>query len=221
MRALALAALDLLFPAVCPLCAARLAAGRRDPICGTCWSSFSRITPPLACAACHDAEPGWEYACASAAFGGAVREAIHGLKFGGRRSLARPLGDLIVEQCGGALAGGPDALVPVPLARGRERARGFNQAVLLAERVGERTGLRVRPRWLVRRRATVPQTDLTAAERRANVAGAFAASSAVAGRYVVLIDDVITTGTTVAECARALRAAGAARVGVLAVARVL
>jgi len=236
MRALARAALDLLFPAVCPLCAARLGAGRRDPLCGACWASLARLAPPLCarcgapvpseaeatgCADCRDAVPPFDYARAAASYGGAVREAIHGLKFGGRRSLARPLGDLVGEQCAAALADRPDALLPVPLARARERERGFNHAALLAERLGERLGLSVRPRWLVRLRATAPQTDLTAAERRANVAGAFAAAPAVAGRHVVVIDDVITTGATVRECARALRAAGALRVGVLAVARVL
>ena len=109
----------------------------------------------------------------------------------------------------------------MPLARARERARGFNQAELLAERLGERLGVRVRARWLVRLRTTAPQTELAADERRANVAGAFAAAPAVAGRHVVLIDDVFTTGATVGECARALHLAGARRVGVLTVARAL
>jgi ComF family protein len=171
-----------------------------------------------ACAACRAAPPPFDYARAAAPYGGAVREAVHALKFGGRRSLARPLADLLGEQCGALDA--VDALVPVPLARARERERGFNQAVLLGERLGERLGVRVRPRWLARLRDTVPQSDLTAPERRANVAGAFAAAPAVRGRHVVIIDDVVTTGATVGECARALRAAAARRVGVLAVARV-
>jgi len=235
LRALAVATLDLLFPAVCPLCTARLGAGRRDPLCGECWTGLARLTPPLCagcglpvasesaarCAGCREAEPAFDYARAAAVYGGGVREAIHGLKFGGRRSLARPLGDLVADECARALEDPPDALVPVPLARARERERGFNQAALVAERLGERLRVRVRPRWLARLRATAPQSDLTAAERRANVAGAFAAAPAVAGRHVVVIDDVITTGATVGECARALRAAGARRVGVLAVARVL
>ena len=234
MRALATAALDLLFPAVCPLCAARLGSGRRDPVCGACWRSFARLTPPLCaacgvpvsseaiarCAACRDIAMPFDYVRAAASYGGAVRDAVHALKFGGRRSLARPLGDLIVEQCADVLAA-PDALVPVPLARGRERERGFNQAALLAERLGERLSLRVRARWLVRLRATAAQSDLSAAERRANVENAFAAAPAVAGRDVDLVDDVITTGATVGECARALRASGARCIGVVAVARVL
>jgi ComF family protein len=172
------------------------------------------------CAACREAAPAFDYARAAAAYAGGVREAIHAFKFGGRRSLVRPLGDLIVDQCGAGLPT-TDALVPVPLSRTRERERGFNQAELLADRLGERLSVRVRSGWLVRVRATAAQSDLSAAERRANVANAFAAARAVRGCDVVLIDDVITTGATVGECARALRAAGARRIGVLAVARVL
>jgi ComF family protein len=150
-----------------------------------------------------------------------ARDAIHALKFRGRRALARPLAKLIVEQWGAALDADVAALVPVPLARGRQAERGFNQAALLAERLAAALGVPARPRWLARVRATAPQSDLGAAERRANVRGAFVAHPAVAGRHVVVVDDVLTTGATVAECARALKAAGAARVGVLAVARVL
>jgi ComF family protein len=110
-------------------------------------------------------------------------------------------------------------LVPVPLSRDRERERGFNQAALLAERLARGLGAPFRVRWLARTRATAPQTELDAAARRANVRGAFVASTAAAGADVVLVDDVLTTGATASECARALRAAGARAVGVLTVAR--
>ena len=114
-----------------------------------------------------------------------------------------------------------DVIVPVPLHRARERERGFNQAALLARRIGRRLAVPTRPRWLARIRPTRPQSELSAGERRANVRGAFRASRRVAGRHVLVVDDILTTGATVDACARALRDAGAQRVGVLTVARVL
>jgi ComF family protein len=109
----------------------------------------------------------------------------------------------------------------VPLAPSREQERGFNQAALLAGHLAAASGRPVKYRWLRRRRSTRPQTELTAGERRGNVARAFSASPRVAGAHVALVDDIVTTGATAAECARALREAGARTVGVLAVARVL
>jgi ComF family protein len=234
MRAWALAALDLVFPALCPVCDAMLGEGRHDPLCGACWSAIPRLGPPCCrrcgvplasalvpeCGGCLADPPAWDWARAAADYGGVVREAIHALKFGGRRSLARPLADVILTQCADALAAGVSGLVPVPLARDREQARGYNQAALLAEAIAAGVGVRVRARWLARVRATRPQSDLGAAERSANVRGAFAADPAAAGQHVVVVDDVLTTGATAAECARTLRAAGAVRVGVLTVARV-
>ena len=248
--ALTTAALDLVFPAFCPVCAARLGRGRRDPLCGDCWSAIDRIAgpacdtcglpfptfvanegvtasapmPPAArdrCGACAAEPPRFDYARAAGAYAGPLREALHALKFHGRRGLARPLAALVREQCADALASDVDALVPVPLTRARERARGFNQAGLIAARLATALDLPVRGRWLRRIRETAPQTELAAAERTRNVRDAFAASAAVSGRHVVVVDDVFTTGATAAECARALRGAGARRVGVLTVARVL
>jgi ComF family protein len=237
MRAWGLAALDLVFPALCPVCETALAGRRRrDPLCDSCWDAVPRLAPPCCepcgrplpalapapgpCGACRVEPPAWDWARAAADYAGVVREAIHAFKFEGKRALARPLAALIVEQWGPAIAADVAALVPVPLARARERERGFNQAGLLAERLAAALGRPRRPGWLARVRPTGPQSDLGAAERRANVRGAFAADPAVAGRHVIVVDDVLTTGATAAECARALRAAGAARVGVLTVARV-
>jgi ComF family protein len=153
-------------------------------------------------------------------YAGTLREAIQRLKFARRPALAQPLATLIVEQWGARLPRA-DAVLPVPLARARERRRGFNQAAVLAERVATGLGLPLRSRWLARARDTAPQTDLDVGQRRANVRGAFVASSAVAGLDLVLVDDVLTTGATASECARVLRQAGAGSVGVLTVARVL
>lgn len=288
MRAWARAALDLLFPALCPVCQNPLGRGRRDPLCGDCWEAIDRVVPPMCelcghpfltfdrmiaptepeddgagtqrvaagggsaperwpagdtgdarerlvvgaeraspvppaglCAACIADPPAFDWARAAARYAGSVREALHAFKFEGRRALAGPLADLLFEQCAGRLPGAVDALVPVPLAPDRERERGFNQAALLAARMAPRLGAPVRARWLARVRATSPQSELTAAERRANVSAAFRAHASVEGLRVVVIDDILTTGATAAECARALRARGAREVGVLTVARVL
>ena len=241
MTSWANAALDLLYPALCPLCEATLGAGRRDPLCGPCFVSIERLGPPCCascgvpffsfspaapvgparCHACMATPPAFDYARAAGVYAGALREALHTFKFGGKRTLARPLGDLLLEQCGTLLGPHVDGLVAVPLTRDRERERGFNQSAQLAAHLGVASGLPERPRWLSRSRDTRPQTELTAAERRRNVAHAFVASPSVSGAHVILVDDILTTGATVAECARTLRAAGARVVGVLAVARVL
>jgi len=260
------AALDLLFPALCPVCGAPCGPGRRDPLCGACWAGIPRIEPPCCdacglplwrplrvaaappggdgagdggapervsspadecppppvfCPRCEARRPAYDWGRAAARYEGPLREALHALKFGGRRALARPLADLLLEQCGAGLPADVTAVVPVPLARDRERARGFNQAGLIAERVARRLGLPLERRWLARVRATAPQSELAAEERRTNVRGAFRAAPDVRGRHVLLVDDVLTTGATLSECARAAAAAGAARVGVLTVARVL
>src|SRR5262249_12884231 len=149
---LTVAALDLVFPALCPVCETPLGVGRRDPLCGTCWGAIARldaawcdhcgsaplasgagwpsVATGLACAACVTSPPPYDYARSAAVYEGPLREAIHALKFSRRRALAGPLGDLVAEQCGVALPGDIDALVPVPLSRERERERGFNQAKL-------------------------------------------------------------------------------------------
>jgi ComF family protein len=228
------AALDLVFPARCPVCEAMLGAGRRDPLCGGCWQEMLRLVPPVCarcglplaqagelaqCDACLAAPPAFDWARAAGLYAGPLREAIQRFKFGRRPALARPLADLIIDECSPIVSAGA-VLVPVPLAPERERERGFNQAALLAERVARALRVSLRARWLARTRATAPQTALNATERHDNVRGAFIASSSAAGADVVLVDDVLTTGATAAECARALRAAGARSVGVLTVARV-
>jgi ComF family protein len=241
MNAWATAALDLLYPALCPVCDHALDAGRRDPLCRECWRAIERIEPPccascglplpsfepppemasLRCHACRVDPPPFDYARAAGAYSGVLRDALHALKFSGKRALARPLASLMFEQCGALLGPDVDALVPVPLAPSREQERGFNQAALLAGHLAAASGRPVKYRWLRRRRSTRPQTELTAGERRDNVVRAFSASPRVAGAHVALVDDIVTTGATAAECARTLREAGARTVGVLAVARVL
>ena len=174
------------------------------------------------CGVCRRRRPRFAYARAAARYGGLVREAIHALKFGGRRGLAEPLGELVAGIGLSALPGAaPDLLVPVPLHRRRERERGYNQALLLSRHLERAWGVPVNADVLVRRGATVPQADLDAPARRRNVRGAFAVTrpEAIVGRHVVLVDDVLTTGATAGECARCLSRAGASVVGVLTIAR--
>jgi ComF family protein len=143
-------------------------------------------------------------------YAGPLRDAVVWLKYHDRRSLARDLGLLLAvsleEQREAWL---PDALVPVPIHPRRRRERGYNQAELLAAALSELTGLPVRDA-LERVADTPPQVDLSREQRWQNVRGAFAPRAGLSpGRRPVLIDDVQTTGATLEEGARALRAAGA------------
>jgi ComF family protein len=230
------AALDLVFPPLCPVCDGLLGKGRRDPLCGECWEALERISPPWCrccgaplgieglCGACRRRRPRFAYARAALRYGDLAREAIHAFKFGGRRGLANPLGDLIAGLGLSALPGAvPDVLVPVPLHRRRASERGYNQALLLALRIERAWDVPVAADVLLRDVPTLPQADLDAAARRRNVRHAFTVRrpEVIAGRHVVLVDDVLTTGATAGECARVLMRAGATTVGVVTVARAL
>jgi ComF family protein len=179
-------------------------------------------TSPAACSACVRRPPPYLHARSAALYEGTVREALHALKFLGQARLAAPLGDLLVEMRAGAVPSGGDLVVPVPLHRERERQRGFNQSAILARRLARRWRLPCRVHALERSRPTRAQTELTARERRRNVRGAFSVAKpgVIRDRHVVLVDDVFTTGATVAECSRALVRAGARAVSVVTVARV-
>jgi competence protein ComFC len=193
------------------------------------WGSAGAISGPPhikepLCSSCRRRAPGFDYARSAARYEDVVREALHAFKFRGRRALAAPLGDLLVEAMEGWLpVGVPALLLPVPLHPRRERERGFNQASLLAWRVGRAWQCPVRDDVLVRAVATHSQTELDAPARRANVRDAFRLRrpELIAGRHVLLVDDILTTGATLSECARCLREGGAAVVGALTVARVV
>jgi ComF family protein len=152
-------------------------------------------------------------------FEGVLREALHQLKYRGHTALAEPLGDLMAAYWA-QHAIPADVVVPVPLHATRLRERGYNQAALLARALARRVGLALDEQTLVRQRATAPQVDLDARQRKENVHDAFCCSArTLAGQQVVLVDDVCTTGATLEACAVALYEGGARSVQALTLAR--
>jgi ComF family protein len=150
---------------------------------------------------------------------GAIREAVHSLKYHGVRAAAPQLGQLLAQYLEGHPMPG-DVLVPVPLHPRRLRRRGYNQSALLAREVSKLTSLPVKEELLVRVKDTPPQVEAASLEdRRKNVAGSFECVGDVRGQAVLLVDDVVTSGTTMAACAAALKSAGATSVWGLALAR--
>jgi ComF family protein len=178
------------------------------PRCAGCGAAGSWL-----CLACRDlCEPVRQgRVTAAGTYGGALREAIHHFKYGGERALARELGGLVAACVASDLATGTalDVVVPAVLHRERARSRGYDQAWLLAAVVAERTALPLR--IPIRRiRPAVSQVALDRAARAENLRGAYVAEAgALSGARVALVDDVVTTGATLAAATGALRAAGA------------
>lgn len=227
--------LAVVFPSRCPACGVSVDHPTRGPLCGACWQGLPRHRHPLcrcgfplpaAVKTCGRCRRGLQPIGAGASLGpyeGALRTLIHELKYHGRRRVAARLAEeLLASPATRALLGPGVILVPVPLHPRRRLERGYNQSELLAREIHRRTRLEIAARALVRRKETAPQAGLSAAARRLNVTGAFAVRQRprVAGRVVVLLDDVWTTGATALACARILKAAGAAEVRLLSVARV-
>ncbi len=207
--------------AVCPECEAKI-EWVASPLCPCCGLVFeARDGSDRLCGDCQTQAPPFARARAAALYDpdGPVGQAIKRLKFNGQMAYLPLLQSWLKQPGCLELVADADLLLPVPLHPRRLKARGFNQALLLAQ------GFKDRPlgrEVLIRERFTVPQVGLNPKERRDNVKGAFAVPqpAAVKGKKILLIDDLYTTGATARECARVLRRAGAARVEVLTVARV-
>ena len=195
------------------------------------WAQFGVSGEAALCVPCRRAQPEFARAVAWGVYEDELRELLQGLKYSaGMEKSARLLGGVLAEAMllVESEAARELAVVAVPLARGRRRARGFNQVEVLVQaampvvhRRAPGWGLRVERGVLERVRETESQYGLTPRERRANVRGAFAVrdAHAVRGREVMVVDDIYTTGATARECARVLREAGAAKVWVVTLSR--
>lgn len=238
IRALPRLLADMLYPKECPGCG-RPSDRPGHFVCAKCRAEKIELFKGLRCSVCGKAFPGkpdnsficdtclqsppaFDKASSAVRFTGLPRALIHRLKYGGQLWLRGELADLL-ETClrAGFPAAEIDAVLPVPLHPLRRRARTFNQAAVLAEALAPRIGRRLDTGSLARVRQTSTQTALDLAARRANMSGAFAVTRPewIRGRTLLLVDDVMTTGTTLDACAQALKAAGAVRVWAVTVAR--
>lgn len=207
---------------VCRGCIGSVRPLSAEFFCADCRTPFQNSFPlddDGRCALCRLGLRGFDSAYCYGAYEGALRELIHQFKYGKVRTLAAPLGDLLAN----AMPRDQrfDAIAPMPLHWLRRWRRGFNQAELLARSLSRRTGIPV-VRPLRRRGGTQTQAGLSNSERRRNVSTAFFVrrGAALEGKRILLVDDVMTTGSTGAASALALKRAGAAKVSLLTVARV-
>jgi ComF family protein len=227
--------LEFFLPRLCLFCGAGVGEEAAQAICPQCESEIEWVASPLCtrcgvvfaakdggdrlCGICTTDPPPFARARAAALYDGPVAAAVKRFKFGRQMAYLPLMQSWLQAPPGRELAAAADLVVPVPLHSRRLKARGFNQAWLLAQAFPEATLAR---EALVRRRHTVPQVGLNPRERLDNVKDAFAVPdpALVKGKKVLLVDDLFTTGATARECARVLRRAGARRVEVLTVARV-
>ena len=239
LRTIGRAALDAVYPPLCILC--REPVSTPDGLCPACWSELHFIDDPVCaacglpfeidagegtlCASCLSHPPLFNQARAILTYDDLSRKPVLALKHADRLDLVPAFGRWL-ERSGRVLLGQTDVIIPVPLHRTRLWKRRYNQAAELARVLSRLTGLPMAPTALIRRKATPSQGCMPSAEaRRRNMLGAFQVPKPerpqMAGRRVLLVDDVLTTGATANACARALKRAGVSSVFVLALARVV
>ncbi len=222
---------QIFFPRSCAACKTPLAEG---VVCKSCLAAIP-LNQTLFCATCDARLPGGKPTChrdAACLIGGAgpyanpaLKELVLQLKFKGIREAAKPLAELIARYLADILSAGrlPLAtyiIVPIPLSKRRRNERGFNQAEEIARRLAVAMNMTMAANALARIRNTKPQTETNGLEDRLqNLRNCFLATSKVAGKNVLLIDDVTTSGTTLREAARALKAAGAKKIMAIAAAK--
>jgi ComF family protein len=224
--------LDFVYPQSCPICEKPLNRGEKE-VCENCWNNLAPL-PASFCPYCksflEDEETTFKHRCiylsqpedrkifsvrSLGTFDDYYKTLIHRLKYDKRI----PLGERLAQSLGGIVAREKDfiscdLIIPVPLHRARERERGFNQSQILAEGISEVTNLPLMKDILKRKKNTQDQTYLNAQQRKENVRGAFVVTQQekINGMSIILVDDVITTGATLNECARMLLDAGATEI---------
>ncbi len=229
--------LDMLYPRRCIGCGAS-SPGTFRYICWECWSDSARVEAPFChlcgdpvagaidhdfiCYSCSAEKPSFDGARSAVRYDGVVGESLRQLKYEQALWLAPDIATLLHHCIQAEYPGRSfDLLVPVPLHHVRRRDRGYNQSAVLARELGRKLGRKSHPGLLRRIRPTISQTNLTAKARLSNVTKAFQYKKGkrLAGRRVLLVDDVMTTGATVNACAKALKKGGAASVHVITAAR--
>jgi len=230
--------IGLIFPNRCLMCEAPLDPARSSPLCPGHAREIVRVEPPvcskcgrklfgesveaLVCSECRSGRICYDVGYSAYVFAGPIRDLVHFFKYRRRRYLQSFLGGLLLDYVRGRADIAPsDVIIPVPLHWWGYCRRGFNQAIDLAKPLSKHFHIPIMKRNLRRVRHTRRQVGLSRVERRANIKNAFEVSrpAKLAGKSILLIDDVITTGATLNECARVLKQAGVSRITILTLAQ--
>lgn len=225
------ALVDILYPARCPLCEKILPGfpgERKELACRECVKKVPFIVSPRCmkcgkqlesmewefCGDCERRQHVYDRGVAVASYSDALRASMHRYKYGARREYTPFYAGLIREHCGEIIRQwGIDVIIPVPMYHKKELARGYNQAALLADALGESLNIPVDSKILIRSRNTRPMKELSDTERLKNIQSAFKIrQSMIKYKRILLVDDIYTTGSTMDACAKCLKQSGAARV---------
>jgi len=232
--------LSALFPSRCILCRQTVRIAALNPnieVCRDCYkilphndNSCARCALPLpvdvgnqpSCGRCIKKTPSYDYSRSVFRYEGDIINLIHQLKFGEKISYARSIGEILLASFESELLekhGVPDCIIPVPIHDKRLRGRGYNQSIEIARVMAKKLEMPIAYDAVVKKHSTLAQSGLNAKERQRNIKNAFDVINVENYKHVLIVDDVVTTGSTVNEIAKALKKNGVDRVGVLSIAR--
>ncbi|NOR43492.1 MAG: ComF family protein [Gammaproteobacteria bacterium] len=232
--------LSALFPSRCILCRQTVRIAAINPnieVCRDCYkilphndNNCVRCALPLPvdigsqilCGRCIKKTPSYDYSCSVFRYESDIINLIHQLKFGEKISYARSIGEILLASFESDLLekhGAPDCIIPVPIHDRRLRGRGYNQSIEIARVMAKKLAIPIAYDAVVKKHSTLAQSGLNAKERQKNIKNAFDVINVENYKHVLIVDDVVTTGSTVNEIAKALKKNGVDRVGVLSIAR--